>query len=122
MPATIVVALNEPQLTDGVVRELNNQGYSAAGFSTSMRALDALEAANKVEVLVTCVVHQPDNPNGIALARMTRSKKPGTKVLFIGDPDHASYAEGLGSLLMWPVTAAQVVEATVKLMAPPPPG
>jgi hypothetical protein len=48
-----------------------------------MAALDAIEVGSRLRVLVTRVDFGPGKPNGIALARMVRVKRPGTKVVFV---------------------------------------
>ena len=55
-----------------------------------MAALDALENAQRVEVLITRVRFPPGKPNGIALALMARHKRPGIKVLFTARPEFAT--------------------------------
>ena len=44
-----------------------------------MAALDAIETDSRVRVLVTCVEFRPGKPHGVALARMVRIKRPGTR-------------------------------------------
>jgi DNA-binding NtrC family response regulator len=109
MPASIVVVHDDPSFLDDTVRALRRVGYDAAGFLQSMAALDALEAAERVEVLVTRVTFPDGTPHGIALARMARRKRPCIKVLFIIRPEWISHTEGLGAALLIPVTADDVV-------------
>ncbi len=110
MPANIVVVHDDPAFLDNTVRALQRAGYDAAGFLQSMAALDALEAAERVEVLVTRVRFPEGTPHGVALAQMTRHKRPGIKVLLIARPDSASHVNGVGEVLATPVTADEVVE------------
>lgn len=110
MPARIVVVLDEPGFADKVVHAARAAGYDAASLPDSMAALDALGGAVRTEVLVTCLDHGPNNPNGVSLALMARSKKPGIRVVFVGDKGLAHYAAGLGTFLATPVGVKQVIE------------
>ena len=56
MPARIVVAHDDPDFIEGTVMALRNAGYDVAAFVESMSALAALETAQRVEVLITCVL------------------------------------------------------------------
>lgn len=109
MPASIVVVHDDPAFLDDTVRALRGGGYDVAGFLQSMAALDALETAERVEVLVTRVTFPHGTPHGVALARMARRRRPCIKVLFIIRPEWVSHTEGLGPSLLIPVTADGVV-------------
>ena len=81
-----------------------------------MTALEALEGAERIEVLVTCLDFAPGKPNGIALGRMARLKRPGIRVLFVGPADLANHVEGLGTFLTSPVSVPQVVEGVLRML------
>ena len=60
----------------------------------------------------------PDGrPNGVALGRMTRLKRPEVKVLFVARSDTQEHTEGLGEFLPSPVTASEIVETVRKMLA-----
>jgi hypothetical protein len=109
IPSQIVVAFEEAEFAGKVADALRNTDRTATAFHDSMRALDALEAAVKLEVLVTGTEFGPGRVNGIALARMARLKKPDVKVLFIGKSDHKPHTEGLGEFMALPVAVEDVV-------------
>ena len=115
MPASVIVVHDDPAFLDDTVSVLRHAGYDVAGFSQSPAALDALEAAQRVEILVTRVLFPQGTPHGVALARMARLKRPGIKVLFLVRPDLVSHTEGVGDALLLPVTADEVV-AKVRAM------
>lgn len=120
MPARIVVALQEPGLSEQVVSSLKTAGHDAVALPDSMIALDALESAARIEVLATSVNHQPGKPNGVALARMARLKRPGIKVIFIGPPETARHSAGLGDFLPSPAPAPAVAARITQLLEPGP--
>jgi hypothetical protein len=59
-----------------------------------MSAIEALEAAQLIEVLITRVIFPEGQPNGVSLALMARVKKPGVKVLFAALPETQKHTEG----------------------------
>jgi PleD family two-component response regulator len=117
MPAQVVVALDDLAFANQTVAELAAQKYEAVALSNPLAALDALEGAIRVEVLITCTEHAEGQPNGVSLALMARSKCQDVKVIFVGTPDQAPYTEGLGTFLTSPTTVDEVVETTVRLLS-----
>ena len=82
-----------------------------------MTALELLERAQRLELLVTtCLDFAPGKPNGIALGRIARLKRPGIRVLFVGPADLEKHAAGLGTFLTSPVTVPQVVEGVLRML------
>ena len=100
---------------------LNEAGYDAVAMVDSMAALDILEHAGRIELLITCPEFAPDKPTGLSLVRMARSKRPNIKALFIGSSELAVYAHHLGTFIASPVSMAAVVEAARRLLDSPPP-
>jgi hypothetical protein len=116
MPAQVVVALDDLAFANQAVAELAARKYEAVALSNPLLALDTLEAAIRVEVLITCTIHAEGQPNGVSLALMARSKRRDVKVIFVGTPDQAPYTEGLGTFLTSPTTVEKVVETAVRLL------
>ena len=115
MPARIVIVHDDEEFTRNTVAALQSAGHDVAFFKDPMLAHDAIEAAQRVEVLITRVAFPPGRSNGVSLARMTRSKRPGVKVLFVALEEYESLAEGLGAFL--PLSAsAETVAVTVERM------
>jgi hypothetical protein len=88
-----------------------------ASVADSMSALDALEAAQHVEMLITRVLFPEGRPNGVTLGRMVRLKRPGVKVLFVASPETQAHTEGIGEFLPAGVTASEIVETVEKMLA-----
>jgi hypothetical protein len=119
MPARVVVVLDEADgLAARTVEALLADGVDALTLASSMVALDALEASQKIELLVTCPEFAAGPPNGIALARMARLKRPGVKVLFVGSLEFAYLADGLGNFLPAPTTVDDVMTAVTRMLLP----
>lgn len=116
MPARIVVVLNEQEIAEEAASALRARGQDALALFDPMTALEALEAAERIEVLVTSLDFPPGKPNGIALGRMARLKRPGIRVLFVGPADLEELAEGLGIFMPAPVTGPQVVEGVFQTL------
>jgi DNA-binding NtrC family response regulator len=109
MPARVVVVLDEPGFADKTAVVLAAAGINAAAFADPMAALDALEGAHRVELLVACPDFPQGKPNGIALARMARLKRPDITVLFVGPMEAARHAAGLGEFIPAPISVHDLV-------------
>jgi DNA-binding response OmpR family regulator len=116
MPARVVVVLTEPALADEVAAALRAQGKDALALADPMTALEALEGAERIEVLVTCLDFAPGKPNGIALGRMARLKRPGIRILFVGPADLQDLAEGVGAFMPSPATGPQLVQGVLQTL------
>jgi DNA-binding NtrC family response regulator len=118
MPARVVVVHNNLDFLESVTAALSTASLDVAAFSDSMRALDALDEPRRIEVLVTSVECGPGKPSGVALARMSLVKRPGIKVIFLGDAEMEAHTAGLGELLA-PDTIGVVVAQRVSQMLLP---
>jgi len=116
MPAHIVVVHDHPAFVDRVVTALTTAGYDVAAFMSTMRAIEALEAAQHIEVLITRVLFPMGQPNGAALARMARMKRTGVKVLFTALPETQEHTVGVGEFLPAPVVTSDIVEMVGKML------
>jgi DNA-binding NtrC family response regulator len=119
MPARIVVVHDDPAFVDEATAALRISGYDVAGFTDPMIALNALEAAEKVEVLVTRVRFAPGKPHGISLAMMARYKRQVISVLFVAPPEFADYVHDIGHLMLLPVGIPDLVETVGRLLEVP---
>jgi DNA-binding NtrC family response regulator len=115
VPARVVVVHDNPTFADPLAALLG-AGQDVALFTDPMAALDALDTARTIEVLVTRVQFAPGQPNGIALARMARIKRPGIRVLFVARPKFARDAADLGTFMAHPVSVADVAQAVGRLL------
>jgi DNA-binding NtrC family response regulator len=116
MPARIVLAHDDEAFVIAATVALRNAGYSIVTFTDSMVALEALLAARSVELLITRIEFASGKPNGIALARMGRAKRPGMKVVFTASPEFAEQAEGLGAFLPLLADATDLVATVARLL------
>jgi DNA-binding NtrC family response regulator len=116
MPASVVVVHDDPDYVGQLTVALSLAGYDALSFVDPIHALNALDASQWLEVLVTRVHFGPGKINGVALARMARSKRPGIRVLFTALPEYAEYANGLGKFLPMPVSVPDVVDTVVSML------
>lgn len=119
MPARVVVVFREATFADETAAALIEAGYEAVAMSDSMQALDVLEGATTVELLITSANFYPSQPNGQSLARMTKLRRPSIKVIFANGPEIAPYVDGDGTFIPTPVTPAQVVEAARQMLSAP---
>jgi len=116
MPAQVVVVLREAELGAQAAAALQAAGYDAVAIPDSMQALRALEASRHAEVLITSVNFESGKPNGLALARMTRLRRPELKVIFSNGPDAEQHVNRDGTFLPSPLQPERIAEAVAKLM------
>src|ERR1700761_8083054 len=116
MPAKLVIVHDDAQFIDAAQAALRRDGHDVVGLCDAMVALAALEAAQRVEILITTVETPAGQPNGVSLALMARSKRRGVKVLFVGREEAKDYTEGVGVLLIEPVTAETIAEQVRQML------
>lgn len=116
MPARIVIVLDDREVGERSAEALRAAGYDAMTLPGSMAAVDALAGAVRIELLVTCLDHGLGKPNGVSLACMARLKRPGIKVLFVGDEALGHYAARLGLFMASPVEVPELVQAAMRLL------
>jgi DNA-binding NtrC family response regulator len=116
VPARIVVVYADTEFSEELATRLRTEGHDVATFPDPLAAWDALEAAKLTEVLVTRVEFPPGRSNGVSLALMARSKRPGIRVLFLALPKYAEAIEGVGTLLALPVSVEEAAEAVKRLL------
>jgi DNA-binding NtrC family response regulator len=116
MPARVVLVLDDLDFANQAVEALAARKYEAIALPNPLAALDALEGAARVELLITCTIHAEGQPNGVSLALMARSKRRNVKVIFVGTPEQARHTEGLGAFLASPITVETIVETAVRLL------
>jgi DNA-binding NtrC family response regulator len=117
MPARIVVVHDDPNFRDFLVTELQAAGYDIKAFAGSMAAVEALEAAELIELLITRVRFPEGTPHGVALASMALLKKPGMRVLFVARDENREHTNGIGEFLSVPVTGPEIVATVTRMLA-----
>jgi DNA-binding response OmpR family regulator len=119
MPARVVLVHDDPDFVEQAAAALCQAGYDVAGYSDPMLAISALDAANRIEVLVTRATFGPHKPHGLSLALMARAKRPGVRVLFTARPEFEEHTRGIGQFMPLPVRALDLVAAVRRLLQPP---
>jgi DNA-binding NtrC family response regulator len=116
VPARVVLVHDDPLFRDPLATALRSAGHQIAMFADPLAAWDALEAAQRTELLITRVQFQPGRSNGIALARMARSKGPGIRIVFTALPEFASEVDEKDTFLAMPVAVSDVVETVNRIL------
>jgi DNA-binding NtrC family response regulator len=117
MPARIVVVHDDPKFREWVVLALQAAGYDLKAFAGSTEAIDALEASERIDLLITRAAFPGGTPNGVSLGRMARVKKPGIRVLFVARGENRKHTEGIGEFLPVPVTGPEIVATVKRILA-----
>ena len=115
MPASVVIVHDHPEFLANSATVLRNAGNDVTTFQNTLAALDALEDAAAVDVLVTRVSFPRGCPNGVSLARTLRAKRPRLKVIFAARAKREPYIEELGELLPHPVDLTRLVTMVARL-------
>ena len=116
MPARIVIVHDEPEFAEATLAALRGAGYDAIAIMDSMSGIDALEHAEHIELLITRVRFPSGTPNGAALARMARLKRPDIKVLFAAFREVQVDTEGLGEFLPRPRSTDKLLETVGRML------
>jgi len=111
------VVHDEQNTRDLAMNALRAAFLEAVAFEDPLAALAAIEASSRVRILVTRVVFGIGKLNGVALARMVRVKRPGTKVVFVAREENAPHTEGLGVFLPMPLNPDLLVATVSRLLA-----
>jgi hypothetical protein len=109
MPAGIVVVHDGAEFAQALYRSFPD----VAWFDDPMEALKFLQAARRVEFLITRLSFENRQSIGLSLARLTRAARPDMWVIFTGADRDRNSARGIGEFLEEPVTprlAAMLVE------------
>ena len=111
---------DDTEFATDVVAGLRQAAYDVMAFADSHSALDAMEAARTVELVITPVQFPPGQPNGVSLGLMARNKRRGVKILFLARPENEGFADGIGEVLVAPVTANDVVAKAQEILSESP--
>jgi DNA-binding NtrC family response regulator len=117
MPAPVLVVHNEDETRERALAALRAAGHEVIGFSDPTAALNAIEAASRVRVVVTRVNFGERKLNGVALARMLKIKRLGVSMVFILRPRNLHFAADLGECLPAPFDAEALVEAVARVFS-----
>src|SRR6266404_6483909 len=115
MPGNIIMVHDDPRFIEEATAALRSAGHDIATFGDPMEALNALEAAQHIDILITRVRFAPGRPHGVALANMALLKRPGLKVLFTVAPENIEHAEGVGEFVAAPIDIPELVAKVAEL-------
>src|ERR1700761_1382306 len=98
---TILFVEDDEAFRYAACRHLQEDGYSVVCVPSSMDALRAMEKG-VVDVAVIDIVLHPNEPHGIALARMIQNKHPDTGILFVtGVMDVEKFDRGIPAEILY---------------------
>ena len=115
MPARVVIVHNELGLLEQLTTSLRQSGYEVAAFSDPMEALDALDKAQTVELLITRGSRVPEQSTALK-ARMARFRRRNIQILFTALPEFEQEVKGLGEFMPMPVAVPDVADAAGRLL------
>jgi DNA-binding NtrC family response regulator len=117
MPARILVVHDDSTFREPLAASLKTSGQDVASFADISTAWNALDAAERMEILVTRVNFGPGKPHGVALARSARFRKPGIRVLIVARSVYAEDAAGIGLFLPNSATVSRVADTVERMLA-----
>jgi len=114
MARQILLVHDDPAFTGAASGALREAGYEVMVFPDPLVALNALERAEHLDLLITRVEFPAGRSNGASLALMARIKQPGAKVLFLCRPEHRHEVADLGEILPLYVFPSEIVAAAAR--------
>ena len=118
MPAPIVVVHDDPEFLAQAEMALRSVGLELVAFQSSLAAINAVERAETVRVLVTRDnFNARGDPNGISLVMMARQKRPKLKAVFLCSDETRTVVADYGIALRAPVEAAEIVRVVREVLA-----
>jgi len=116
MAAPVLVVHDQGELLNEICDALGAAGHEVVRCSGSMEALCVLDDAGPLSALITRVRFPRGQPNGVALARMARTKRHDIKIVFFADPQFEGDAEGLGDFVDADAEMTKLVEKVDRLV------
>ena len=116
MPGQIVVVHDDAEFLEENVTTLQCAGYDVVAFTDSMTATDVLLNSSHIELLITRVRFPDNTPNGVALGRMARIRRPGIKVLFTSFPDVHEHIDDVGEHLPRPFSQEELLAVVGRML------
>ena len=117
MPARVVVVMRDHNFANATAHLLVAHGIHAVSFSRPMEALGHLDHAVHAEILVTSGSFRGTQPTGLSIARVTRTRRPNLKVIFVDKPEVAPYvADDASAFMEMPVSADEIAQTVERLV------
>jgi CheY-like chemotaxis protein len=116
-PPRILVVDDDLVFGDATARVLRTAGFEVFLAPDHRLALEELESAHPIDVMVTDVV-MPERVNGIALSRMAQMRRPGLKILYLTGYDIPGVEdEANGPVLRKPIDEGALVAEVRRVLA-----
>jgi len=112
MIRSVAVVHDDPEFLVAAAAALRAAGCQVTTYTGSMAALNGIEAAGDVDVLVTRITFPPRAPNGVSLALVLRAKFPKLKIVFT-DGILKRHVAGIGEQFSHPVDLGKLARAVV---------
>jgi CheY-like chemotaxis protein len=104
-----------------VVRILETAGFTVTGVPDFARAIEVVEGAQPIAVLLADIGMPPGTPHGISIATAARRVRPDLSVVYMtGGEDPAQFLlfHDDAPVLRKPFTSAQLIAAITAALAP----
>jgi CheY-like chemotaxis protein len=119
--ATILIVDDDPNVRDVLVRAIAAHGYRATAVSTSIEALDLLDAGAEFDLVVIDILMPEATPQGLSLGRMLRYRNPTQRLIYLsGALDVIPEDELKGTeapVLAKPVRVAELIDTVQRVLA-----
>ena len=117
-PPAILFVEDDDAFRYAACHYLQAKGYSVVDVPGSLDALRAVEQSN-FDIVIADIALNPREPHGVAMARMIRSKHPGTRFLFVTGVTDIEELEAAipGQILYKPVELSELSHKVVALLA-----
>ena len=113
----ILVVDDDPICGDATARVLRAAGFEVSLAPDHRLALEDLESARPVDLLITDIV-MPDRVNGVALSRMARMRRPELKVIYLTAYDIPGVDDdAIGPVLRKPIDEDRLVAEVRRVLA-----
>jgi DNA-binding NtrC family response regulator len=123
--ADILLIEDDEELAYALSASLRFAGHLVTVAGGGFSALQILDMSAPIDLLLTALVLPQGQPNGLALARMARLKRPRLAVIFMtGHPDLRKFVLS-DKLLLKPIDIQQLLSeitaslARIKIITPP---
>src|SRR3569832_1565378 len=84
---TVLVVEDDEPLAYALAKQLETAGNGVRTVTSRMAALDVLDSNADIDLVLSDLVMPPGQPSGLALGRMARMKRQGSKVVFMSGYD-----------------------------------
>jgi DNA-binding NtrC family response regulator len=122
MPAQVVIVHKDQTFRSKAASAVAAEGCSVATYRDALAAMNALEGARLLEVLITSLNFEIGRSNGVSLARMARFRKSSIQTIFLVEPDMQDSPpdlQDLGILLFEPISLVTLVETVRECLDSP---